>query len=405
MGFVWHIAVRYFRSTRADAHIRALSTLTAGGLAVGTAALVLALSALAGFQNLLLEDLARHTPALQIEFGGGGAAGSGQEGAAMAESVQGLAELAAATNGVAAVQELLYARGWLADGDRPFAVEVLGYEKRPPPWIPVQPEATSGLIVPVSVALRMGLAVGDMVRVVSPRPGLTPVGPQPRTRMLPVDLIYRSERAEDADDPVLVPLEQASALFARGDRRLDLTLAPKADPERIGDFLRRGIDPSVATVTTWKEANRALLFVLRLEKGLVFSAVALIVAVASFALLAALSMVLSSKRAEVGVLAAMGAPPARLQRVFLLLGALLSVGGAGLGGAAGAGLAALLDRYRVISTPSDVYVVDYVPFLVRGTDVLVVVAVTVLFTAAAAVIGARKASLLHPVEAMRSART
>ena len=405
MGFVWHIAVRYFRSTRADAHIRALATLTAGGLAVGTAALVLALAALAGFQNLLLEDLERHTPALQIELGAGDVPGSALQGAATADPVRGLAALAAATNSVAGVQELLYARGWLADDDRPIAVEVLGYEKTPPAWIPVQGEATPGLIVPVSVALRMGLAVGDMVRVVSPRPGLTPVGPQPRTRVLPVDLIYRSDRAEDTDDPVLVPLEQASALFARGDRRLDLTLAPVADPEQVGDFLRRGIDPTVATVTTWKEANRALLFVLRLEKGLVFSAVALIVAVASVALRAALSMGLSRTRAEVGVLAAMGAPPARLQRVFLLLGALLSVGGAGVGGAAGAGLAALLDRYRLISTPSDVYVVDYVPFLVQGTDVLVVLVVTVLFTASAAVIGARKASLLHPVEAMRSART
>ena len=400
MGFVWHVAVRYFRSTRADAHIRTLSRLTAGGLAVGTAALVLALAALAGFQDVLLDDLARHTPALQIELSGEGALGGAGADAAPTEAVRGLAELAAATNGVAGVQELLNARGWLADGDRPFAVEVLGYEKAPPPWIPIQaaPESGlpvpglpgSGLIVPISVALRMGLAVGDNVRVVSPRPGLTPVGPRPRTRMLPVDLIYRSGRADEAADPVLMPLGQASALFARGDRRLDLTLAPATDPEDIAVFLRQGIDPAVATVTTRGQANRALLFVLRLEKGLVFSAVALIVAVASFALLAALSMVLSSKRSEVGVLAAMGAPPARLQRVFLLLGALLSVGGAGLGGALGAALAAFLDRYRVISTPSDVYVVDYVPFLVRGGDVLVVLAVTVLFTAAAALIGARQ---------------
>ena len=400
MGFVWHIAVRYFRSTRADAHIRALSTLTAGGLAVGTAALVLALAALAGFQSHVLEELVRHTPALQIELAGDGAAGP----AGATDPARGLAELAAATNGVAGVQELLYAQGWLADGERPFAIGVLGYERAPPPWIPVDGEAASGLIVPVSVALRMGLAVGDLVRVVSPRPGLTPVGPQPRTRTMPVDLIYGSGRADDEDDPVLLPLDRAAALFARGDRRLDLTLAPGADPEEIGAFLRQGIDPAAATVTTWREANRALLFVLRLEKGLVFSAVALIVAVASFALLAALSMVLSSKRSEVGVLAAMGAPPARLRRVFLLLGALLSVGGAGLGGAGGAALAAFLDRYRIISTPSDVYVVDYVPFLVRGTDVLVVLVVTVLFTAAAAAVGARKASLLDPVEAMRSAR-
>ena len=187
------------------------------------------------------------------------------------------------------VQELLYARGWLADDDRPIAVEVLGYEKTPPPWIPVQGEARPGLIVPVSVALRMGLAVGDTVRVVSPRPGLTPVGRQPRTRVLPVDLIYMSDRAED--------IGRSGAGAARAGFRPVRTgrqatgpdaWASEADPEQVGDFLRRGIDPGVATVTTWRQANRALLFVLRLEKGLVFSAVALIVAVASFALLAAL---------------------------------------------------------------------------------------------------------------------
>ena len=394
MGFVWHVALRYFRSTRADAHIRVLSSLTAGGLAVGTAALVLALAALSGFQNHLLRDLAQHTPALQVELGGGA------DGAAAS-----LVDRVTAVDGVAAAQELLYARGWLADRTGVWAVEVVGYEKTPPAWIPVEEAAVPGLIVPVFVALRMGLAVGGTARVVSPRPGLTPVGARPRMRTLPVAAIYDSGRAKYEDLPVLLPLEQAAALFAGGDRRLDLTLAPAADPEHVAADLRAEIPADEGTVTTWRQANRALLFVLRLEKGLVFSAVALIVAVAAFALLAALSLVLSSKRSEVGVLAAMGAPPARLQRLFLALGALLSVGGAGFGGAVGAGVAVLLDRFRVLSLPSDVYIVDYVPFLVRGRDVLVVVASTIVFTGAASLLSARRASRLDPVEAMRSART
>lgn len=394
MGFVWHVALRYFRSTRADAHIRVLSSLTAGGLAVGTAALVLALAALSGFQNHLLRDLAQHTPALQVELGGDA------DGAAAS-----LVDRVTAVDGVAAAQELLYARGWLADRTGVWAVEVVGYEKTPPAWIPVEEAAVPGLIVPVSVALRMGLVVGGTARVVSPRPGLTPVGARPRMRTLPVAAIYDSGRAKYEDLPVLLPLEQAAALFAGGDRRLDLTLAPAADPEHVAADLRAEIPADEGTVTTWRQANRALLFVLRLEKSLVFSAVALIVAVAAFALLAALSLVLSSKRSEVGVLAAMGAPPARLQRLFLALGALLSVGGAGFGGAVGAGVAVLLDRFRVLSLPSDVYIVDYVPFLVRGRDVLVVVTSTIVFTGAASLLSARRASRLDPVEAMRSART
>ena len=400
MGFVWHVALRYFRSTRTDAHIRVLSTLTGGGLAVGTAALVLALAALAGFQNHVLEDLLRHTPDLQVELGSSTDSGTGA-----ASSAAPLASRVTAAKGVVAVQELLYARGWLVDGTGVVGVEVVGYENAPPAWIPVETALVPGLIVPLQVALRMGLRVGDSARVVSPRSGLTPVGPRPRMRTAPVAAIYDAGRAEYEELPVLLPLEQAAALFAGGDRRLDLTLAPGADPEDVAAGLRQEVAASEGTVTTWRQANRPLLFVLRLEKGLVFSAVALIVAVAAFALLAALSLVLSSKQSEVGVLAAMGAPPARLQRLFLALGALLSVGGAGFGGALGAGVAAFLDRFRVISLPSDVYVVDYVPFLVRGVDVLVVVVSTVLFTGAASLLGARRASRLDPVEAMRSART
>ena len=101
----------------------------------------------------------------------------------------------------------------------------------------------------------------------------------------------------------------------------------------------------------------------------------------------------------------MGAPPARLRGVFLSLGVLLSVGGAGVGVLIGAGVALFLDSFRVLSLPSDVYIVDYVPFLVREEDLFVVAFSTILFTGAASLLSARKASRLDPVEAMRSART
>ena len=400
MGFVWHVALRYFRSTRADAHIRVLSSLTAGGLAVGTAALVLALAALSGFQSHLLRDLAQHTPTLQVELGGRVDSATGGVGSAAS-----IVDRVRATQGVLTAQELLYARGWLVDRRGVVAVEVVGYEKAPPAWIPVEAAAAPGLIVPLQVALRMGLTVGGSARVASPRSSLTPVGPRPRVRTLPVAAIYDAERAGYEDLPVLLPLEQAAALFAGGDRRLDLTLAPAADPEEVAADLRAAIAPAEGSVATWRQANRALLFVLRLEKGLVFSAVALIVAVAAFALLASLSLVLSSKRSEVGVLAAMGVPPARLRGIFLTLGVLLSVGGAGVGVLIGAGVALFLDSFRVLSLPSDVYIVDYVPFLVREEDLFVVAFSTILFTGAASLLSARKASRLDPVEAMRSART
>ena len=62
----WLLALRYFRSTRKDASIRFLSSMTSGGIALGVSALVLAVAALSGFQARLLEQILARTPELQI---------------------------------------------------------------------------------------------------------------------------------------------------------------------------------------------------------------------------------------------------------------------------------------------------------------------------------------------------
>ena len=61
----------------------------------------------------------------------------------------------------------------------------------------------------------------------------------------------------------------------------------------------------------------------------------------------------------------------------------------------------MLDRFEVIGLPGDVYIVDYVPFLVRPSEVAFVLLCTFVFTLLAAWAAARRASALDPVEALR----
>jgi lipoprotein-releasing system permease protein len=159
--------------------------------------------------------------------------------------------------------------------------------------------------------------------------------------------------------------------------------------------------PEGATERTWQEINRSLFFVLRLEKALMFVAVALIVLVAAFALVADLALIVSSKRSEIGMLGAMGAPPALVRRTFLLVGALLAAGGAGAGTAIGVAGAWLLDRYRVLSLPGQVYVFDYVPFDIRPGDLGIVLALTLALALAFSLYAAQRAAALVPIEALR----
>ena len=151
-----------------------------------------------------------------------------------------------------------------------------------------------------------GLLTNDVVEVVSPRMTLTPKGPAPRSIRLEVAGLHDGGRAEVAfSDRIALPLDQARKLLGNSDLRKDVTLAPGERAEiaarrlqsRIDEHsVQGGRDKSGVEVLTWRDQNRALLFVLRLEKMAIFLAVALIVIVASFALMASLSLILSSKQ-------------------------------------------------------------------------------------------------------------
>ncbi len=396
------VALRYFRSTRQDALIRLLSRITAGGLALGVAALILALAALSGFQHRLLEEVRLRTPALQARLVG-------------SADVEALRSLAAGVPGVASSQVVVYGAGWLHRHGEVLAVDLVGYEQRLPGWLPgaeggagdgADGGAKRGLWLAAERVQRWQLEPGAVVEVVTPRVTLTPLGPQPRSRRLPLAGSFDAGTADDRHAAqVALPLDLAQSLVGDADRWLDIELARGADDVRVA----RGLEAAARSrpelggleLRSWRDVHRALLFVLRLEKSAVFVAVVLIVLVASFALVAALSLILASKQAEVGILGALGAAPKRLRRVFLLLGGMLAVSGTAGGGALGTVVAVILDRSRLLRLPGDVYIVDHVPFLVRGFDLAVVLASTVAVTLLAAFVGARRVGAISPIEAIR----
>ena len=62
------VAIRYLKSTRRDAFITFLSMTAAGGIALGVAALILALAALSGFQAALKGEVLARTCGVWTEL-------------------------------------------------------------------------------------------------------------------------------------------------------------------------------------------------------------------------------------------------------------------------------------------------------------------------------------------------
>jgi lipoprotein-releasing system permease protein len=380
------LALRYLRSTRRDAFASFLSAVAAGGLALGVAALILSLAVISGFQSALRSELLGRTPQIEVELP------SGADAAAAREAVRKVA-------GVAAVEIQVRGGGWLVERGKVQPVELVGFDGRVPRSFPGAAGRPEGLYVPATLAARWGLKPGSALEVVSPRPTLTPFGPQPRMRSVPLAGTYEGGRTQEEKERAALPRSIAESLLGTAERRLDVEAADLDAAIDVADRLSAAL-PAGSVVRTWKDLNRPLLFALRLEKMVMFVAVSLIVLVASLALVADLALIISSKRPEIGMLGTMGATPAALRQTFVLLGGLVAGFGMVAGTALGVGGAWVMDHYHLLRVPGRVYFLDYVPFLVQPQDLVVVLLLTFGLALASALYAAQRAATLDPVEAL-----
>ena len=383
------LALRYFRSTRRDAFTTFLSAVAVGAILVGVLFLILALSALSGFQDLLRSEILAQTPEIEVELPLG----------LVREEAEAAAAAARRVAGVETVQTVVRGEGWVVHSGRVVPVELVGFAGGRPPVFPGVQGEGPGLYLSSVLARSWGIEAGEVVEVVSPLPTLTPLGPQPRVRSVPLAGVYEGGKVAERERAA-VPLEVAESLFGGGRRRLLVAAGGLERGLEVAPRLAAVLPPG-SRVSTWRDLNRPLFFALRLERVFLFIGVSLIVVVASLALLADLALIIANKREDLGVLLTLGATPGALRSAFLWLGGLLALLGSALGSALGVGLALAADRYRWIRLPGEVFFVDYIPFLVRPRDLAMILGVTLVLTLAASFYAAGRAAALDPIEAMR----
>ena len=127
----------------------------------------------------------------------------------------------------------------------------------------------------------------------------------------------------------------------------------------------------------------------------------LIVIVAAFNIVSTLTMVVTDKTREIGILRAMGLPAASVRRVFVLQGAFIGLVGTTLGTGLGLLVARLVDRRQLIALDPSVYFIDHLPVRVDPADLALIVVASVVVATIATVYPARQAAGLAPVEAIR----
>ena len=123
---------------------------------------------------------------------------------------------------------------------------------------------------------------------------------------------------------------------------------------------------------------------MRLEKWFIYAVLTLILIIAAFNMIGALTMLVLEKRKDISVLQALGADKSLIKKIFLSEGLLLAVAGAGVGILMALVIALLQMKFHFIKLEGNSFLIDYFPVKLLFTDFVLVVitSATIAFIAA-----------------------
>jgi lipoprotein-releasing system permease protein len=403
LPFELFVALRYLLARRKQAFISLISLISVIGVGVGVMALLIALALMTGLQGEVRDRIVGSTAHVYVYKDGGLDRAD--------DDVRRLRQLPHVVGAAPVIVTLGIASG--QSSDTPISVKGIIPELEATVTDLEQSmqagrldalnagDEPPGIILGRDLAGKLGVYVGDTIRVLTTQETLTPMGAQLRHRSFKVVGIFALGLYEFDAGYGYVHLDVARTLLGLEEpgyievRLDDLFRAP----ELAGD-IAAALGPDYQA-QDWADMNKSLFGALWIEKMAISIAIGLIVTVAALNIVASLILLVMEKSRDIAILKTMGSTSASIRRIFvyqgLIIGLVGTIGGASLGLA----LIYVLDRFRLIRIPIDVYQISHVPFRLQPLDFVVVVVSAVVICFVATIYPSRQAARLDPAQALR----
>jgi lipoprotein-releasing system permease protein len=160
---------------------------------------------------------------------------------------------------------------------------------------------------------------------------------------------------------------------------VEIKLKPDAKPADVKNNLSK-ILGSGFTVQTKYEQNTSLYNTMQLEKWAIYAVLTLILIIAAFNMISALTMLVLEKRKDISILQSMGATKVSILKIFLSEGVLLGLIGSSIGVSLALLIAFIQIKTHFIPLNGGSFLVNYFPVKIIITDVLLV-SITAIFIA------------------------
>ncbi|MBC7197560.1 MAG: ABC transporter permease, partial [Deferribacterales bacterium] len=128
----------------------------------------------------------------------------------------------------------------------------------------------------------------------------------------------------------------------------------------------------------------------------------LITVVASFNIMSLITMTVKDKKRDIAILRAMGASSKFIRNIFIRQGLIIGLIGIAVGNIIGYAICYVLENYKIISLPEDVYFMDRIPVKIVPEVFILVSISAIVITFISSIIPSIHASKLDPIEALRN---
>ena len=413
MSYELFIALRYLRAKRRQAAVSVITGVAITGIAVGVAALLVALALATGFREEVQDKILGGTAHLNLLK---------PDNSGIAD-YRALTERVGKVTGVKAAAATMYDQVLLSANERQEPAILKGVdltaadktanevfattiEGNPKDLLPAQTTETEppldGIIVGRELARIMNLRRGDVVTAYSAKTRLTPVGTTPLTAQFRVVGLSASGLYEYDAHWAYVSLAAAQRLNGEGDVAgvIQMKVTDLYAVNEIGQRVLAASGKDFMT-QSWQELNRSLFAAFKLQQSLIVAFFSLLIAIAALNIITTLTMAVIEKQGDIAILRAQGATPHSIRKIFMLQGVMIGVIGAVLGVILGVGLSWLANRYKLVSIPAEIYSISYITLKVRALPCAMIALLAVVISFVATIYPARAAAKVQPVEALR----
>ncbi len=405
LPFELFVALRYLLARRRQAFISLISLISVLGVMVGVMALLIALALMTGLQGELRDRIVGSAAHVYVMKAGGISDAQAEVGKLLAlprvvgaaPVVQGKALLTSDGGG----QAFIEVKGVVPAQEKTVTQIEKAMLSGGLDALDTPPGTTPTILVGKDLAAQLKVRIGDTVQLITSEGTMTPVGLYMRPRPFKVAGTFSLGLFEYDSGYGFVRLDVAERVLGRTEPDfIELKLDDMFAAQRVSEAIPLQLGAEYLA-QDWADLNGALFSALWLEKMAISITIGLIVMVAALNIVASLILLVMEKSRDIAILKTMGSSAASIRRIFMLQGLIIGLLGTTGGAIAGYGLIYILDHYKLIHVPIEVYSISYVPFTLQPLDFAIVLASAMVICLIATIYPSRQAARLDPAQALR----